>query len=141
MIVYFDTSALVPLLIEEATSVACGEMWDAADDIVTTRLAYIEAVAALAQAHRLGRIGRSAVAQARALLDELWTASSVLELDRALMSHAASLAVTHGLRGYDATHCAAAIAVDDTALVAVSGDARLLRAWRAEGLAVRDTTA
>ena len=53
MIVYVDTSALVPLLINEPTSEACGEIWDSADSITVTRLAYIEAVAALAMAERL----------------------------------------------------------------------------------------
>lgn len=57
------------------------------------------------------------------------------------MSTAADLAVTHGLRGYDAAHCAAALAVDDAELVAAAGDGTLLSAWRAEGVTVCDTNA
>jgi predicted nucleic acid-binding protein len=57
------------------------------------------------------------------------------------MSEAAKLAVRHGLRGYDATHCAAAIEVNDVELVAASGDQRLIAAWRDEGLAIRDIRA
>lgn len=105
------------------------------------RLAYIEAVAALAQAERMGRITASEVRGARSVLDELWSAVDVIELDQALMANAAGLAVAHGLRGHDATHCAAAVAANDTELVAASGDTRLLAAWRAEGVAVRDTNA
>lgn len=55
-----------------------------------------------------------------------------------MTSRAAGLAMTHGLRGYDATHCAAAVAVNDPELVAASGDGRLLGAWQAEGVTVRD---
>ncbi len=141
MIVYLDTSALVPLLIAEPTSPACGELWDAADSIVSTRLAYIEAVAAMAMAERMGRISATEVGDGSAVLDELWQMVDVIELDRTLMSEAARLAVRHGLRGYDATHCAAAIEVNDVELVAASGDQRLIAAWRDDGLAVRDIRA
>lgn len=141
MILYIDTSALVPLLVDEPTSDDCGELWDSADDVTSTRLAYIEAVAALAQAERMGRITASQVRAGRSVLDDLWSVVEVIELDQALMGAAAGLSVTHGLRGYDATHCAAAIAVNDAGLVAASVDTRLLAAWRAEGVAVRDTNA
>lgn len=141
MIVYVDTSALVPLLIDEQTSAACGELWDGADSVTCTRLAYIEAVAAVAMAERMGRISATEAHDGRAVLDELWPVVDVIELDQELMSEAARLAVLHGLRGYDATHCAAAVAANDIELVAASGDKRLLTAWRAEGVAVRHTHA
>ncbi|MGL5928947.1 MAG: type II toxin-antitoxin system VapC family toxin, partial [Dermatophilaceae bacterium] len=64
MILYVDTSALVPLLVDEPSSVACGEMWDAADRVVVTRLAYVESCAALGRAQRLGRISRAQLDQA-----------------------------------------------------------------------------
>ena len=141
MIIYVDTSALVPLLINEPTSEACGELWDSADSITVTRLAYIEAVAALAMAQGMGRISMEEATDGRSVLDDLWPVVDVIELDRELMFEAARLAVVHGLRGYDATHCAAAVAENDAEFVAASGDARLLTAWRAEGVAVRDTNA
>ena len=141
MIIYVDTSALVPLLINEPTSEACGELWDSADSITVTRLAYIEAVAALAMAQGMGRISMEEATDGRSVLDDLWPVVDVIELDRELMFEAARLAVVHGLRGYEATHCAAAVAVNDAEFVAASGDARLLTAWRAEGVAVRDTNA
>ncbi|MDO5699342.1 MAG: type II toxin-antitoxin system VapC family toxin [Dermatophilus congolensis] len=135
MILYVDTSALVPLLIEEESSASCGELWDSADTVTTTRLAYVEAVAAVAQAARLGRISLDEAAEAREVLEELWSAIDIIELDRVLMMSAAGLAVSHGLRGYDATHCAAAIAINDAELVAATGGRQLLAAWRAEGVA------
>jgi predicted nucleic acid-binding protein len=141
VIIYVDTSALVPLLINEPTSEACGELWDSADSITVTRLACIEAIAALAMAQGMGRISVEEATEGRSILDNLWPVVDVIELDRELMFGAARLAVVHGLRGYEATHCAAAVAVNDAEFVAASGDARLLTAWRAEGVAVRDTNA
>lgn len=141
MILYFDTSALVPLLVDEPASGSCGELWDGADGVTGMRLAYIEAVAALAQAERMGRVSTREVRGGRSVLDDLWSVVDVIELDQGLMTDAAGLAVVHGLRGYDATHCAAAVAANGVELVAASGDTRLLAAWRAESVAVRDTNA
>lgn len=140
MIVYLDTSALVPLMIEEPTSSACGELWDAANKIVCARLAYIESSAAVAMAERMGRITTRQARAGRAILDELWPGIHIVELDLELMSNAAQMSVRHGLRAYDATHCAAALETSDTDLVAASGDKHLIAAWRAEGIAVRDMT-
>ena len=139
MILYVDTSALVPLLIEEPTSAACGELWDAADSVVVTRLAYVETTAALAMAGRMARISEAQASEARSLLDDLWVVTHVIELGPSLMEAAARSAVVHGLKGYDAVHCAAGVSVNDVDLVAASGDQQLIAAWRAEGLAVRDT--
>lgn len=141
MIVYLDTSALVPLLVDEPTSQVCGELWDAADRVVTTRLAYVEAAAALAMAERHGRItGRQRTAGLEQLT-ELWPELDVVELDEQLMLAAARASVTHRLRGYDAVHFAAAVAIDDDSLVASAGDRRLLDAWREDGISVLDTNA
>ncbi|NLE97420.1 MAG: type II toxin-antitoxin system VapC family toxin [Propionibacterium sp.] len=139
MILYLATFALVPLLVEEAGSRVCGELWDAADQVVTTRLTHVEATAALAMAQRLGRIGAEDLLVARAHLAELWAAMNILELDGRLMVAASEAAVLLGLRGYDAVHYAAAVTLTDESLVAAAGDARLLGAWRDAGVSVVDT--
>lgn len=56
MIAYFDTSALIPLLIEEPRSPRAGRVWDVAEHVTSVRLIYTEARAALARAARLGRL-------------------------------------------------------------------------------------
>lgn len=140
MIVYLDTSALVPLLIDEPTSPACATLWDAADEVVSTRLLYVEATAALAQAHRLGRLDSDVLAACLAELDRYWREIGVVELDADLMAHAAVAALDHGLRGYDAVHCAAACAIAGDETVAATGDTRLRDAWGTLGLGVYDTT-
>lgn len=138
MILYLDTSALVPLLIQEPTSAACGRLWDAADDVATVRIAYAEAAAALAMATRRGRIDERHRSAALGVLDELFGAMNIVEMDQHLMHSAATAAAEHGLRGYDSIHFAAAGLLVADNLVAASGDRQLLEAWRNVGVAVVD---
>ncbi len=135
MIAYFDTSAVVPLLVAEAGSARAALLWDEADRAVSIRLVYPEGRAALAQAERLGRLTvrqlRAAVRELEARYQEL----ELVELDDVLARRAGHLAELHGLRGYDAVHLAAADRVRDPDLVVVAGDRPLLTAAAAEGIA------
>lgn len=135
MIAYFDTSAVVPLLVAEAGSPRAATVWDGADRAVSIRLVYPEGRAALAQAHRLGRLTarqlRAAVREFEARYQEL----DLVELDDVLAQRAGHLAELHGLRGYDAVHLAAAGRVRSPDLVVVAGDRGLLTAAAAEGIA------
>ena len=139
MIGYLDTSAIVPLLVREPASTACRRFWDDADSVVTCRIAYVEAAAALAQAERTGRLDRAQHLASRALLDGLWAELDVVEVDQPLVADAASAADRHALRGYDAVHWAAATRLTDPDLVAAAGDRKLLGAWRRAGVATYDT--
>ncbi|MGW5435050.1 type II toxin-antitoxin system VapC family toxin [Nocardia asteroides] len=141
MIGYLDTSAFIPLLVAEPGSAACRRFWDVADDIVACRLLYVESSAALAQAHRMGRLDEIALRSAMRLRDEYWQQLNVTEVDEALIRTAADFAQAHALRGYDAVHCAAAAQLDDDDLVVASGDRKLLAAWKALGIATFDTNA
>ncbi|MCY4493642.1 MAG: type II toxin-antitoxin system VapC family toxin [Acidimicrobiaceae bacterium] len=51
-IVYFDSSALVKLLVEESGSDVAAALWDGCDAAVSSRLSYLEVCAALAAAGR-----------------------------------------------------------------------------------------
>src|SRR5437870_1138678 len=55
VIAYFDTSAVVPLLVQEPATSRAIALWEGADRVAAVRLVYPEARAALAQAHRLDR--------------------------------------------------------------------------------------
>jgi predicted nucleic acid-binding protein len=92
VICYFDTSALVPLLIAESASGASRRLWDDADEVVTVRLAYVEAATALAQAQRLGRITSARQRAVLRALDRLWIEVDVVEVDDVLVRRAAELA-------------------------------------------------
>lgn len=141
MITYFDTSALVPLLVEEPGSATSLSLWRAATDVVCSQLGYVETAAALARATRLGRMTTGQQERTLAQLDQVWDEMTVLPVDESLARQAAALARAHALRGFDAVHCAAALRIADADTVAASGDGDLLAAWRTEGLPVADTGA
>lgn len=136
---YFDTSAIVPLLIGEASSSRCANAWNDAQIVMSSVVAYVEVHAALASALRQGRVDIAARAQALDLFETLWEDVVHIPLEDALIRPAALLAAQHSLRGYDAIHCATALAVASDDLVGVSGDRDLLRAWSALGIATIDT--
>jgi predicted nucleic acid-binding protein len=138
LIAYLDTSALVPLLIDEPASPICERLWDDADDVVSVRIAYVEAAAAIAQARRLGRLTRSQQRDVLTLLDDKWQQLQLVDIDDPLVRRAGILADLHSLRGYDATHCAGAESINDAEVVAASGDTQLLAAWRALGINTLD---
>lgn len=139
MICYFDTSAFVPILIDEPSSAACAELWNTADEVVTTRLLYIETSAALARAHKSGRVSAPKLKAAQSGLDELWPEFEVVELREELAQRAAQLTIQCSLRGYDAVHCAAAEQLSgDADLVTASGDKALLTACRDLGISTAD---
>lgn len=139
MIGYLDTSAFVPLLIDEPTSEACRRFWDDASVTVSSRLLYVQTAAALAQALRMGRLSQGKHLQARRRLDRMWSEMDVIEVDEQVVTRAADLARRLYLRGYDAVHCASAEGLDDDDVVAASGDQRLLTAWLELGMATYDT--
>lgn len=139
MIGYLDTSAFVPLLIDEPTSEACRRFWDDADVIVSSRLLYVETAAALAQARRMRRLSQGKHLRARQRLDQMWFEMDVIEVDEEIITRAAHLAHRLSLRGYDAVHCASGEQLDDDDVVAGSGDQRLLTAWLELGMATYDT--
>lgn len=139
MILYLDTSAIVPLLITEPSTARCARLWDDASVRFSSRVAYVEASAALASAFRAHRIDAVEHEAARRVLSELWNEIHAVEVDETLMREAARLAHSDALRGYDAVHCASALRLAPLGAVALSGDGTLCHAWRHHGLFVVDT--
>lgn len=131
MITYVDTSTLIKLLIDEAGTTEAGLIWDEPDVLVSSRVAHVEARAALAAARRQGRITNDVFANAVSGLEVLWSQLSVVDIDEVLMRSAGELATAHGLRGYDAIHLAAAHLVG--ADVFSSADRRLCAAASSDG--------
>jgi uncharacterized protein len=139
VIAYFDTSALIPLLVEEPGSLRAGRVWDVADHVTSVRLIYTEARTALAQAARLGRLASADLPATLEELEELYGQLDLLEVDDVLVRRAGALAQHHALRGYDAIHLAAAERVRGDTTIMVAGDGDLCAAAGALGLAVVDT--
>jgi hypothetical protein len=139
VIAYFDTSAVVPLVVAETGSARAAALWDGADRVVSVRLVYAEGRAALAQARRLGRLTARQLRDAVTELDSRYEELDLVGIDDTLAHRAGELAEAHGLRGYDAVHLAAADRVREPDLVVVAGDGALLGAATAEGMAVAGT--
>jgi predicted nucleic acid-binding protein len=134
---YFDTSALLKLLIEENGSDLAGALWDQADVVASNRLAYPEAQAAIAAARRSGRLTGRGPAQAKAGLEDLVRQLRVIEVSERIARAAGDLAERVALRGHDAVHLASALAAaGDALLVFVTWDIDLARAARSTGLAI-----
>jgi predicted nucleic acid-binding protein len=139
VIAYFDTSSVVPLVIDEAGGELCNRVWNESARIVSVRLLYPEARAALARAQRMGRLTRPQLTAAVTELDSIFAEIDLIELTAGLALAAGELAEERGLRGYDAVHLAAARSVADDELVFVTGDEELAAAATALGLTVTVT--
>ncbi|MGD9705167.1 MAG: type II toxin-antitoxin system VapC family toxin [Acidimicrobiia bacterium] len=141
MIAYFDTSAVIPLIVAEPSSSTCNRVWNDASRVVSVRLLYPEARAALAKAQRMGRLTGPQLVAAVAELESIITEVDHIEVTAELAHAAGELAHRHGLRGYDAVHLAAAAAAADSDLVLATGDADLAVSATSLGIAVAITNA
>jgi uncharacterized protein len=135
-LVYFDASAFVKLLAEEAGSELAAQLWDGCDAAVASRLAYPEVRAALAAAFRNHDLNEDELDGAEQAWEEYWAASRPVELTAAVERHAGQLAREHALRGADAVHLASALAIGDLDLVFAVWDRRLHTGAQAAGVRV-----
>jgi hypothetical protein len=145
---YADTSALVKRYIAETGSGWVRQLTDPANRnaVYTSRLAGPELTAAVVRRTRGANVP---AADLRATLTEFhhdWQREyRVVEIAVDLVDRAMALAEQYGLRGYDAMHLAAALAVNQAlttqgqlALVFVSADREQCDAATSLGLAVID---
>jgi uncharacterized protein len=134
VIAYFDTSALLKLVIAEDGADQAELLWQSVGEVVVSRLAWPEAVAALAAAQRGRRLTdedhRTAIGALRLCFDRCTTISVA---DR-LVDHAADLAADLYLRAADAIHLATALAVMEADSLFVTWDRRLRLAAVQAGL-------
>lgn len=135
-LVYFDTSAFVKLLVEEAGGELAAQLWDGCDAAVASRLAYPEVRAALAAAARNHDIGDHDLDAAEHAWDEYWAATRPVELTAAVEQHAGLLAHSHALRGANAMHLASALAIGDPDLVIAVWDRRMHAGAQSAGVRV-----
>jgi uncharacterized protein len=135
-IVYFDSSALVKLVVDEAGSELAAELWDGCDAALASRLAYPEVCAALAAAARNHDLDDAGLAAAERAWDDYWAATRPVELTHAVEQKAGQLARLHALRGADAVHLASALALGDAELIVAVWDRRLHAGAQEAGLRV-----
>jgi hypothetical protein len=136
---YWDSSALVPLLVAQA---ATAQMQGIADDdsaAVTWWGSHIECVSALARLEREGALTTAACGEAVARLRTIATGWTEVNASTQVREHAMRLLRVHPLRAVDAIQLAAAIAAADQqprALDFVTLDARQAEAAEKEGFSV-----
>jgi predicted nucleic acid-binding protein len=126
-VIYFDTSALVKLVFEEAESAALAEWLTARADVpkVSSDLSTIELL------RTCRRVDERAVEGANLLLGGI----DLLPMNRALVEKAASLVPTE-LRSLDAIHLASALSVKTNLTALVAYDIRLCSAATEAGIEV-----
>jgi len=136
---FWDSSALVPLLIEESSTEIVRRVLREDRSIVAWAGSAVEVTSAVWRRVRDGQLGEEPARVALSGLEELervWTA--VEDLDR-VQSRARRLLAVHPLRAADALQLAAALVVCDErtrALGFVTLDQRLADAARREGFGV-----
>ena len=136
---YWDSSALVPLMIEEAATAERRALLDADPGIATWWGSSVECASAL---HRLDRehgLGPTQMLRPFGQLRKLAGAWREVAPSERLRRRAVRLLGVHPLRAADALQLAAALraAEEDPALLEfVCGDARLAEAARREGFTV-----
>ena len=135
-LVYFDSSALVKLVLDEAGSDVAVALWNACDVALTSRLAYPEVCAALASAGRNHDLTESEASDAAAEWEAFWASMRPVELTADVERAAGALTRRHQLRGADALHLASAVALGSTDLTVAVWDRRLHAGAAAVGLAV-----
>jgi uncharacterized protein len=135
-LVYFDSSALVKLVLDEPGSDLVATLWNACDAALASRLAYPEVCAALAAAGRSHDLTESEVSAAMSDWEQFWSSLRPVELSADVERAAGSLSMTHRLRGADAVHLASALALGSADLTVAVWDKRLHAGATAAGLAV-----
>ena len=134
-LVYFDSSALVKLVLDEVGSDIAATLWNACDAALSSRLAYPEVCAALAAAGRNFDLTAEQASAALADWELFWASMRPVELSADVERVAGSLAASHHLRGADAVHLASALVIGSPELTIAVWDKRLHVAAAAAGLA------
>jgi predicted nucleic acid-binding protein len=124
--------------VEEPGSEGLALRLERAEAVVTVRVTYAEARAALARHRREGGLTARALRRAVRQLDGEWGSYDVVDVSDPVVRRAGTLAERHALRGYDAVQLAAALEVRDAGadLEFACFDQRLARAASRERLSL-----
>ncbi len=136
---YWDSSAIVPLVVAEPTLLRLRLMFVEDQGLVTWWGSSIECASAIARRERLGTVSGIEAHAARNTLIDLQRAWIEVEPSAGLRDQAARLLRIHDLRAADALQLAAALAAAETAprtLDFVCLDVRLAAAAEREGFVV-----
>jgi predicted nucleic acid-binding protein len=137
MIVYFDTSCLVKLYVQEAYTALVKRWVEEAEIVATCSIAYPEAMSAITRRFRQGDLSQEQYDFLIAKFSNEWGRFAVVDFDEL---EAGRLVNLYGLRGFDAVHLSAATllkaAPDNISLSFSSFDEKLNDAASAEGFTI-----
>jgi predicted nucleic acid-binding protein len=136
---FWDSSALVPLLIDEPTTVAAMRLYAADPSVVAWWAARTECLSGFTRREREGRLSPADVVRAMSRLTALAEQWQEVDPAEVVRTTAGRLLRTHPLRAADAFQLAAAIVAADgvpRSLPFVTLDARLALAASREGFPV-----
>ncbi|MFP4566928.1 MAG: type II toxin-antitoxin system VapC family toxin [Spirochaetaceae bacterium] len=133
---YWDSSAIVPLLVEEERTDRSAALLRGDRDIVTWWLSKVECASALNRLRRDDAFSEEQLGESLALLDTLSSGWIEVQPGARLRATALRLLRVHSLKAADAMQLAAAVAIAETdrsMLPFVTYDDRLSRAAQREG--------
>ena len=109
MILYLDTSALVKRYVEEVQTDIVIEKWREADEVVTSSVAYAEAMAAFQRKSRETPVVGDLIEQIAHDLREDWNSFIRIPVNDQLNPYIDQAIASHPLRRFDAIHLASAM--------------------------------
>lgn len=138
---FWDSSALVPLLVKEAVSVQIRDLFLSEPGMIAWWGTPVECASAVARLEREGRLSPQATTEALGRMDALAQHIHRIEPVDAVLETARRLLRAHPLRATDSLQLAAAVLASEgrpSALEFVCLDDRLVTAAQREGFQVRD---
>ncbi|MGQ0609442.1 MAG: type II toxin-antitoxin system VapC family toxin [Chloroflexota bacterium] len=139
MVRFWDTSAIVPMLVPEPSSSAVRRAYEADPEVAVWWATAVECMSALARLEREAGVGAATMVNALGRLDALARSWREVQPVAQLRTVAIRLLRTHDLRAADAFQLAAArVAAEDRpdTLPFVTLDDRLMQAAQREGFEV-----
>lgn len=136
---FWDSSAVVPVVVSESESEYCLKVLTADQDMLVWCLSYVEVLSALCRRLREDVMDENSFQQAKSRLKMILDRAYEIKAIEPVRSRAARLLEVHPLRAADACQLAAALVVtqeDPGRLSFMSFDSRLQAAARKEGFHV-----
>ena len=136
---FWDTSAVVPVLVVESSSSRTRELADDGTELAVWWATLVECVAAIARRERRGELDADQALLARTTLKALMSRWTEIPPTNRIRKTAQRLVSVHEIRTADAFQLAAALAVSDEepeTVPVVTLDERLALAARREGFPV-----
>ena len=137
MILYLDTSALVKRYFKEPYSEEVVSRWREATEIVTSSVAYAEAMASFYRKKRATAFEDELMEQIVSDLRADWHSFIRIQVNDELNEYIDKAIEAHPLRGFDAIHLASAMIMHEkfqADLLFTCFDKRLTKAAQAEGI-------